>query len=231
MSDFTWQDVARFYMVHGNEPTYVKYRSFFVGETNPSRKLRTISKRLETDQPEFLNSMAIPSYGTHVDKLLEEKVKFHMSKNNNEMNTKIMRKYLVDLLDKHDMLDLLCEHGGEYSFQRDWASRCRCRWNIIKVNKPGKVVIDERVEMTTNEFNLMMRRTRDAVRRKPHDPLPCKMIRLSSGPRKKLRYEDEDEEDCWENTLPGGFEEYQRITLDDRLMLPCSVRSKCCTFE
>jgi hypothetical protein len=231
MSEFTWQDVARFCKVHGNGPTYIKYKSFFVGETNPRRKLRTISNRLETNQPEFLHPViTIPAYGIHIDQLLEEKVKHHMLKNNNEMSNKIMRVYLVDLLEKHAMFDLLVEHGGDCIFERDWAARSRKRWGILKVNRPGKTVIDERVEMTTDEFKRMMQRTRDAVRRKPNDPLPCKVVRLNNGSKKKMRYEDEDEEDCWENTLPGGHEEYQRLSLDDRLMLPCSIRSKYCMF-
>jgi hypothetical protein len=230
MSDYTWQDVARFYKAHGNAPTYLKYKPFFVGISNPARKLRTILSRLEANQPEFLNvdvkSITVPPYGAHIDKILEEKVKLHMIANNNEMDNKTMRTFLVDILEKHSMFDLLREHEGECIFGKDWAARCRKRWHIINVNAPGKMVIDERVDMSRADCEQMTKRTRTTLRRYPNDPLPCKMIRLINGPRKKLRYEDEDEEDCWENILTGGHEEHQRLTLDDRLMLPCSIRSK-----
>jgi hypothetical protein len=221
----TWRDVASFCKVNGNIATYVKYKSFFIGESNPRRKLRNIVSRLEDDLPEFLNKNTIPSYGLTIDTLLKNKVLLHMSLNGNEIDNATMRAFLVRLLEDNSLQALLKTHGGECIYGRNWAARCRLRWNIT-VHVSGKCRIDTRVEMSTDDYKRMMQRTSDSVRRKPNDPLPCKLIRLNNGDKKRLRYEDEDEEDCWGNTLLGGIEEYERLTLDDRLMLPCSVRSK-----
>jgi hypothetical protein len=78
-------------------------------------------------------------------------------------------------------------------------------------------------EFSMEEIKHRMSDMSPILRRRATDPLPCRMQR---PPKKaRIRYEDEDEEDCWDQILPGGREETAKLTLEDRLLFPASIRS------
>lgn len=92
---------------------------------------------------------------------------------------------------------------------------------VIKKYKP--VMKYNPVNLEDIEIKRRMADLSPILRRKARDLLPFQINRL---PRLKVRYEDEDEEDCWNTVMPGGRAEADLLTLDDKLMLPASVRSE-----
>jgi hypothetical protein len=78
------------------------------------------------------------------------------------------------------------------------------------------------VELSKNELQCRMADLSPILRRRANDPLPCSLLRPNTF--KRTRYEYEDEENCWEQIL--GCEAASKLTLEDRLLLPASIRSK-----
>jgi hypothetical protein len=229
--DVGWEEVARYGRLNSTRNTLFKYSSFFSTHKNPHRKLKSIIQALNANLTGV--SKKLP-YGTHIDTLLKHKVMLYMSEHDNRIDDVRIRILIVDLLTVNDQLYLLKENGGKLTFSHQWILRALDRWKICpreklfkkklsKVERKKLLLSQQPVELSIAECKAMQRDTSKIIRRKATDPLPCVGRRQFV---KKMRYEDEDEEDCWVNTLKGGYEEYERLTLDDRLMLPCSIRSK-----
>lgn len=102
-------------------------------------------------------------------------------------------------------------------------------FNRIKVSHEQKIkrnLKDALVTLPITELQRIISKDNSLIlRRFPRDLLPCKARRLASAVS-RIRYEDEDEEDCWESVLLGGKNEETMLTLEDRLLFPASVRSK-----
>jgi hypothetical protein len=228
MDSFCWQDVAKFAVIHSKRETINKFPDFFKNQKNPHRKLNAVIERYVTNCPDILldSSSREPPYGLDIDILLKQKVVAFMQQNNNRIDDVRIRQFLEELLQLNNKTHLLKENAGGYRFGHQWAGRSLARWKISDRIVPSgeEVVVDSRVQMSHAEWRDMITDTSRIIRRRANDPLPC--VDRRHVARKKVRYEDEDEEDCWINTLHGGYEEYERLTLDDRLMLPCSVRSE-----
>ncbi len=219
--------MAVFAQFNTKRDTIIKFQNYFKNLKNPHRKLKYVIERYKAKSPEnVLNNSREPPYGLVIDTLLKEKVVSFMRLNNNIIDDIKIRVFLVELLTLHNKTYLLHENAGSYKFGHQWACRFLRRWRITNRTSPSiKMVVDNRVEMTNAAYRAMITDTSRIIRRKADDLLPCVGRRLQLN-GKKTRYEDEDEETSWVNTLLGGYEEYERLTLDDRLMLPCSVRSK-----
>jgi hypothetical protein len=220
MVDQIDRDVVMYFEKNGNIKTYSRFPDYFKNETNRRRKLRQLIRRVNENLPEIIKSTE-PSYGLKIDNLLFEKVKLYLLMNSNKIDHKTNRSFLIELLTSHNKLNLLRKNGGKHTFGGIWSARALKRWNI-KTSKNR--FIETAPEMSNEVYRQMLLDRSSILRRKPDDPLPC---RLSRSIVRKCRYEDEDEEGCWENTLLGDKNAVDRLTLDDKLMLPCSIRSLC----
>jgi hypothetical protein len=220
-----WRDVAKCFLRYGNMETYSKFKSFFKNETNPRRKLRTLVKNYQANLPEVVTTSTEPPYGSRIDGMLRDEVKLHMKNNNNEIGYDEMRSKLLIILEDNQKTYLLKENGGICRFGRKWAARALVRWQITNRKQPYKSkdihtnIVN--LELSTQTCKDMMRDRSSILRRRPDDPLPCRILRDFIPP--KLRYEDEDEENCWVNTI--GLEATSKLTMKERLLLPCSIRS------
>lgn len=233
-----WKEVVSYCKENGNKKTYKKFKHFFINETNPRRKLRKLIFRADLNITEVIASNE-PPYGVLIDGLLKIKVEQHMKQNNHNITAETARSYLVELLKTANMTNILVEYGGKFTFERRWMVRALRRWNIAlktkfvaKKSAHNKSNLEENkqrkeVTMSNEQYVNMVTDTSSIIRRKAYDDLPCKAIRVASKSKAiRIRYEDEDEEDCWFNTLNGDQAAVNSLTLEDRLLLPCSVRSK-----
>jgi hypothetical protein len=225
-SSSCWRDVVKFALINTKRDTIKKFPDYFKNQKNPHRKLKVAVEKYIINSPNVLrNNTREPPYGMDIDILLKQKVVTFMGQSNNRIDDKRIRQFLVELLQLNNKTHLLHENGGSFKFSTQWVIRSLARWEILNRKFPAReVVLDNRVEISQALWTDMMTDTSRIIRRRANDPLPC--VDRRRLVRKKVRYEDEDEEDCWINTLRGGYEEYERLTLDDRLMLPCSIRSK-----
>ncbi len=78
------------------------------------------------------------------------------------------------------------------------------------------------VELSCEELKRRIEDMSTNMRRRANDPLPCTLLR---NQRNCVAYENEDEETSWNTVLKGGYAEAANLTLEEKLLLPASVRS------
>jgi hypothetical protein len=183
------------------------HSSFCKNDPSRAKKLRSLLRDFQNNLP----------HGRITDQRIGNTVKAHLYNNGNQIKNGQIEAILEAALIDNNQQQLLWENGGKYVFGRSWVQRAKRRW---KTN-PDKMIIDSRIEISQSHWNEHITDLSSILRRRSRDPLPCRLQRNTTP---KIRYEDEDEEDCWNSVLPGGWADTKKLTLLDRLLLPASIR-------
>jgi hypothetical protein len=185
------------------------HSSFYKKDPTRAKKLKILMRDYQNNLP----------HGRTLDHFVEKTVKEHLYKNSNKIKGRQVQEILEAALIRDDQQHLLWKNGGTHLFGNAWFGRAKRRWKV----HPNKMIIDPRVEITQSQWTEHMADLSSILRRRPRDPLPCRLQRNTTP---KKRYEDEDEEDCWDAILPGGRADTEKLTLLDRLLFPASIRGK-----
>ena len=214
-------EVIFYTKLHGRRKALAFHKDFHKHDTNRYRKLTSILVKYENEQLSQKNDILKNS------SLFGNNKALHMHKNFHRGDKNRARK-LSNLIQKvHQGIYVNNSSLHEKPNKEVYTSpiglpRTKKRHSAVK-QQFDKTIQYTPVELSTEEIKHRMADLSPILRRRATDPLPCRMQR---SPKKDLiRYEDEDEEDCWDQILPGGRDEAAKLTLEDRLMLPASIRS------
>jgi hypothetical protein len=200
-------------LLYGNVKALSIHKDFLKGDRNRSRKLSGLIQT--TEQIAQQNDIVTDSllYG-NVKALSIHKDFLKGDRNRSRKLSGLIRKcHKADcsLLHAKKIID---DHGSPVEMFHLKTLSEKQKWDILQQTP---------TELSIEEIKRRMSDRTPILRRKATDPLPCRTQRPPKQAR--IRYEDEDEENCWDQILPGGREETAKLTLEDRLLLPASIRS------
>lgn len=128
-----WEDIAYEASVYGNEAAAKTYADEFSDATSSATYQRLNQWKHDVKNKRILSSSTIvrlPSYGTEIDSLLLDDCKATRSVGL-PVDDVILRRLLVDRLQKAGKAGLMKENGGKYSYGHSFATRFFKRHNLV----------------------------------------------------------------------------------------------------